>query len=219
MAVVSVDHGSARRIPQWFEEWSVIESEVFDDPPVLRTDRLVLRAITESDGDALFDIFADDEVTEHYAWDRFTTVTQGHELAARSVDQRRRHEALRWGLVLAGSSDIIIGTCGYTRWNTDHRYAIVGYDLNRSYWHRGLMSEALTAVLRWGFEHLAVHRMEASVLAGNTASVALLERAGFHREGMQRERVLHRGSFRDLWLYGLLHREWTAQTTRPPAAG
>lgn len=49
---------------------------------------------------------------EHYGWDTFTTVTQG-QLAARSVDQRHRHEALRWGLVLAGSSDII-GSCGFS---------------------------------------------------------------------------------------------------------
>jgi hypothetical protein len=56
--------------------------DVFGDPPVLRTERLVLRQVTESDGEGLFGIFADDEVTEFYAWDRFTDLGQGHELAA-----------------------------------------------------------------------------------------------------------------------------------------
>lgn len=189
--------------------------EVFDNPPVLRTDRLILRPITEADGDALFDIFAHDEVTEHYAWDTFTTVDQGHVLAAHTVEQRRRHEAIRWGLVPAGS-DRVIGTCGYTRWNTDHRYAIVGYDLHRDYWRRGLMSEAVTAVLGFGFQRLAVHRIEATVLAGNTASAVLLQRLGFHREGVQRERWLQRGVFRDVWLYGLTHRDWAAHATGTP---
>jgi hypothetical protein len=54
----------------------------FGDPPVLRTERLVLWQITESGGEGLFGIFADGEVTEFYAWDRFTDVGQGHELAA-----------------------------------------------------------------------------------------------------------------------------------------
>lgn len=101
--------------------------DVFSDPPVLRTERLVLRQITESDGEGLFGIFADDQVTEFYAWDRFTDVGQGHELAARTAGKFRQREAIRWGLVLA-----------------------------RDYWRRGLMSEAVAAVLRFGFEQMAL---------------------------------------------------------------
>src|ERR1017187_10285924 len=121
--------------------------DVFSDPPVLRTERLVLRQITESDGEGLFGIFADDQVTEFYAWDRFTDVGQGHELAARTAGKFRQREAIRWGLVLA-----------------------------RDYWRRGLMSEAVAAVLRFGFEQMALHRVEATVLTGNTASAALQSR-------------------------------------------
>src|ERR1039457_787234 len=95
--------------------------DVFSDPPVLRTERLVLRQITESDGEGLFGIFADDQVTEFYAWDRFTDVGQGHELAARTAGKFRQREAIRWGLVLA-----------------------------RDYWRRGLMSEAVAAVRHRG---------------------------------------------------------------------
>ena len=181
--------------------------DVFADPPVLRTERLVLRQITESDGEGLFGIFADDEVTEHYAWDTFTSVEQGHELAARTAGQFRQREAIRWGLLLPGSARII-GTCGYTRWVQDSRFAILGYDLARDYWRRGLMSEAVAAVLRLGFEQLALHRVEATVMAGNTASAALLDRAGFRREGVMRERALKRGEFRDVWMFGLTRADW-----------
>jgi RimJ/RimL family protein N-acetyltransferase len=133
---------------------------------VLRTERLLLRQITESDGEGLFDIFADEQVTEHYAWDAFTSVGQGHELAARTAGQFRRREAIRWGLLPPGSPRII--GCGYTRWSQENRFA------------------------------------------GNTASAALLDRAGFRREGVLRERALKRGVFRDVWMYGITDAEWSA---------
>src|ERR1039457_2072884 len=159
--------------------------DVFSDPPVLRTERLVLRQITESDGEGLFGIFADDQVTEFYAWDRVTDVGQGHELAARTAGKFRQREAIRWGLVLA-----------------------------RDYWRRGLMSEAVAAVLRFGFEQMALHRVEATVLTGNTASAALLGRAGFEREGVLRGRCLKREAFGDVWMFGLPRADWAAPASR-----
>jgi [ribosomal protein S5]-alanine N-acetyltransferase len=73
------------------------------------------------------------------------------------------------------------------------------------------MSEAVAAVLRFGFEQMALHRVEATVVTGNTASAALLSRAGFQREGVLRERLLKRGTFRDVWMFGL-----TRPTGPPP---
>jgi RimJ/RimL family protein N-acetyltransferase len=89
--------------------------DVFGEPLVLRTDRLVLRQITESDGEGLFCVFSDDQVTEHYAWDTFTSVGQGHELAARTAEQFRRQEALRWGLVLHHGAFRDVWMFGVTR--------------------------------------------------------------------------------------------------------
>ena len=188
--------------------------DVFNDPPVLSTERLVLRQISESDGEGLFAIFADDQVTEHYAWETFTDVRQGHALAAHTAGQFHRREAIRWGLVpgppLQPGSPLIIGTCGYTRWNQENHFAVLGYDLARPYWRRGLMSEAVAAVLRFGFERMALHRVEATVLTGNTASAALLARAGFQLEGVLRGRALQRETFRDMWMYGITRDDWTA---------
>lgn len=193
--------------------------DVFDQPPVLRTQRLLMRQITEADGEGLFGIFADDQVTEHYAWEAFTSAEQGHELAARTADQFRQRAAIRWGLVLPATPQII-GTCGYTRWDQGNHFAVLGYDLARPYWRRGLMSEAVAAVLQVGFGQMALHRVEATVMAGNTASATLLSRAGFRREGVLRERVLKRGTFRDVQMYGLTRADWavSAQTTDPHAS-
>lgn len=184
--------------------------DVFDEPAVLRTERLMLRQITESDGPDLFDIFGDDQVTAHYAWDTFTSIEQGHALAEQTARAFAQRESLRWGLIPHGS-EAIVGTCGYTRWSRDNRFAILGYDLARPYWHGGLMTEAVTEVLRFGFERMDLNRVEALVMAGNVASITLLSRVGFTHEGELRGRALHRGEFRDVWTFGLLRSEWAAE--------
>jgi ribosomal-protein-alanine N-acetyltransferase len=91
----------------------------------------------------------------------------------------------------------------------ENRFAMLGYDLARPYWRRGLMTEAVTAVLRFGFEQMALNRVEALVMAGNVGSMTLLSRLGFSHEGELRSRALHRGEFRDVWQFGLLRSEWT----------
>jgi RimJ/RimL family protein N-acetyltransferase len=58
---------------------------------------------------------------------------------------------------------------------------------------------------------MALHRVEATVMTGNTASAALLSRAGFSQEGVLRERVLKRGTFRDLQMFGLTRDDWAVQ--------
>jgi [ribosomal protein S5]-alanine N-acetyltransferase len=189
---------------------------MFGDPPVLRTERLVMCQITESDGEGLFGIFADDQVTEHYAWDTFTSVGQGHALAARTAGQFRQRDAIRWGLLLPGSPQII-GTCGYTRWDQENQFAVLGYDLARPYWRRGLMSEAVAAVLLLGFEQAGLNRVEATVMAGNTASAAVLSRTGFQHEGVLRERAFKRGEFRDVHMFGITRAGWTAARPGPGA--
>jgi ribosomal-protein-alanine N-acetyltransferase len=188
----------------------VAVEDVFTELPVLRTTRLYLRRITESDADGLFEIFSDDEVTRYYAFDTFTHIDQARELVVRGAELYQRQEAMRWGLCLA-DADRIIGTCGYTRWSREHHFAILGYDMGRPYWGRGLMSEAVGAVLRLGFEQMRLNRVEATVLVDNSASIAVLARAGFQREGRLTERIWHRGAYHDVYLYGLTRSRWLAR--------
>jgi ribosomal-protein-alanine N-acetyltransferase len=187
---------------------------VFGDPVVLRTTRLILHQITESDGGGLFDIFGDSQVTEHYAWDTFTSLDQGPRAGGQTAGQFRQGEALRWGLLPHGGAQII-GTCGYTRWNHDNHFAVIGYDLASRHWRQGLMTEAVTAVLHYGYEQMELNRVEATVLTGNTASIALLKRIGFQHEGELRKRVLHRGRYHNVHIFGLTRSDWVANTRDP----
>ena len=70
------------------------------------------------------------------------------------------------------------------------------------------MTEAVAEVLRFCFDCLNVHRVEADVTEGNVASAALLRKLGFVLEGLWRERVYSRGAYHGMWQFGLLEQEY-----------
>lgn len=76
------------------------------------------------------------------------------------------------------------------------------------------MAEALPALVSFAFETLGLHRLEADVDPRNAPSIRALERAGFAREGHQRERYLLNGEAQDALLYGLLRRDWVGWSGR-----
>jgi RimJ/RimL family protein N-acetyltransferase len=80
------------------------------------------------------------------------------------------------------------------------------------------MGEAVSAVLDYAFGTLGLHRIEADSDPRNDASMALLERLGFQREGFQRERYFDLGEIQDAVLFGLLAREWRERTDREGAS-
>ena len=86
--------------------------------------------------------------------------------------------------------------------------AEVGYCLHSAHWGQGYMREALSALIGYGFGVLKLRRLEADVDPNNAASLGILARMGFQREGLLRERWNVGGDVQDSVLLGLLAREW-----------
>jgi len=87
-----------------------------------------------------------------------------------------------------------------------NRRAEIGFMLNRDYWRQGLMYQALEAVITFAFDTLKLHRIEADTDPGNTGSLALLEKLGFEREGLFRERWFVNGKWDDSVMLALLNK-------------
>jgi RimJ/RimL family protein N-acetyltransferase len=86
--------------------------------------------------------------------------------------------------------------------------AALNYEIGAAYRGQGFASEAVRAVVRLAHSSLGLNRLEANVFEGNLASVRVLERSGFTREGVQREKVLlQQGRRQDRWLYARLARD------------
>jgi ribosomal-protein-alanine N-acetyltransferase len=90
----------------------------------------------------------------------------------------------------------------------DFHYAETGYELHREYWRQGIMTEAMSVILTYGFTELGLHRIEADIDPRNTRSMSLLLKLGFTYEGNLRQRYFFRGQFEDEHYYGLLKDEW-----------
>lgn len=180
--------------------------------PILETERLRLRAITHADAQALIDLFAHPDVQQYIILDPPCGTLDE---AVAFIDWMNGHflnrAAARWAITLKGGDDRLIGTIGFHFWSREHRRVDIGYDLNRAYWQRGYVTEATHTLVRWCFDNLDLHRVQADCTAGNLASERVLEKVGFTHEGTWRESIFEHGRFVDIKQYGLLRREYLGE--------
>lgn len=175
--------------------------------PILETPRLLLRQMMPEDAAAVYQIFADEEVTRYYDLDTFTNLEQAQRVITRINERFERGEGLRWGIIQKEDGRLI-GTGGYNGWVRPSYRASIGYDLARPAWGQGFMPEALRAMLRYGFETLNLYRVEALVVPGNSQSVRVLQKLGFQEEGLRRSYGYWKNQFWDLHCFSLLKSEW-----------
>ena len=178
-----------------------------DQLPTIRAGRVALRWLTDADVDALFGIFSDPEVMRFWSTTPMTDRRAAEALLEEIRECFRKRELFQWGLVCCGD-DTVIGTCTLAHLDAANRRAEIGFALAREHQGNGYMREALTALLDFAFGDLQLHRVEADVDPRNEPSIRTLERLGFQREGLLRERWRVGGETQDALFYGLLRREW-----------
>lgn len=185
----------------------------FSTYPLLETERLRLRAIRldDADADGLITVFSDPLVLRYLSADPpCSTREQAYSMIRWMHSWYEEKSGLRLAITLREGDDLLIGTCGFHRYNAHARRAEIGYDLASAHWGRGYMTEAARALIHWCFEALDLHRVEADITLGNSASERVLLKNGFTAEGVWREREFEHGRFVDIKQFGLLRREWEA---------
>jgi ribosomal-protein-alanine N-acetyltransferase len=174
--------------------------------PILETPRLLLRRTLPADADTFFLLRSDPEMSRLLPRVPFTRAEADQRLA--EVDAAiDANEFIQWAIVLRETNQMV-GTCCLFRWDKRHAHAEVGYELVPSLWGRGLVTEAVRAILAFGFDAMDLHRVEANVDPGNVGSMRVVEKCGFTREATSRENFRYQGAFRDTAFFGLLRREF-----------
>lgn len=108
-----------------------------------------------------------------------------------------------------------IGRCGIHNWNAEHRRAEIGYVMEEeNYKRKGLMTEALGAVIEYGFNKINLHRMEALVGAGNIPSLRLMEKYNFVKEGLLRQHYYTGGQYQDSVVFSKLYEEYAKESNK-----
>lgn len=173
--------------------------------PTLRGSRVTLRWLTADDVDALHEIFSDPEVARYLAIPRQQSREETARFLAGIHEGFRTGSLYQWGIEHAGR---LLGTCTLSGIDWENRRAEIGFALGRAAWGQGLMPDALASLLEHAFGELRLHRIEADVDPRNGASLRLLEKLGFRREGHLRERYLKDGEIQDSILLGLLRQDY-----------
>ena len=177
--------------------------------PTLETERLVLKEITLKDARWYFEHFNTKEIAEGQDHPGPRDMKEARaELKLYFMDVFRTKRGIRWGITIKGD-DKLIGSAGFYKWNQpEHYQAEMGYDLDPAFWGRGMMTEALTAIIQYGFDKMGLHRIEVLIPHDNNRSQNLVKRLGFTREGVLRDHYFVEGRFSDDVIFSLLKKEW-----------
>ncbi|WLR56977.1 GNAT family protein [Mesobacillus subterraneus] len=171
--------------------------------PILETDRLTLREITEEDTRDLFINFSHAEVMKHYGSEPLENIEEARGLIHSFQAGFNENKGIRWGIQLK-NQETLIGTVGFHALSTKHRRAEIGYELNPYYWGKGLAKEAVGKAVEYGLKGMNLKRIGAIVFLENRRSNELLLKLGFEDEGILRNYIVQAGVSYDTNVFSLL---------------
>lgn len=175
----------------------------FQPFPIIRTNRLVLRAITLLDKQEIFLLRSDKTVLQYLDKAPASSVEEAEAFIELIQKDQQNNDGILWGIALR-ESPVIVGSISFWRLQKEHYRAEIGYALLPHLHGKGIMDEALKAVLKYGFESMQLHSVEANVNPGNTGSMKLLEKNGFVKEAYFKENYFFDGKFIDSVIYSIL---------------
>lgn len=194
-------------------------SEFLETFPILTTERLVLRAPQDKDAEGLYQEFSDARVTKYLDWGGPDSTLQAVECIKNWRDEYEKKNFISW-TIADRKTDLFIGTVVINTRNRDPLYGLfthkisevisLGYNLRKEKWGNGYMTEAVKSVLEFIFKNINTSRVEACVHPENIASLKLLEKLHFCREGLLRKYWYNNqtSQFDDMVMMSLLPHEY-----------
>ncbi len=178
--------------------------------PVIETERLTLKPLAIDDSDSLLEIFSDPEVMRYWNTAAWAEIKDSLGFINESNDSMQRQEALILGVYLKSTGELV-GKCMVFSYDKESKRAEIGFGLGRSCWGQGYISEAGEALVQYGFNSLGLRRIEAEIDPDTLSSAKALEKLGFSREGLLRQRWEVNGVVSDSAMYGRLVSDHSTQ--------
>ena len=175
----------------------------FEPFPILETERLILRRPSPSDVNEMFAMRSDPAVMKYVP----RPLAQNLEDAAKHLElieeKIRTNLGINWAVTIKGK-DQMIGIMGIYQMRPDDYRGEIGYMVLGVHEGKGFTSEAVAAIVKYGFEGLKLNSIEGIIDPGNTASARVLEKNNFRREAHLRQNVFYDGKFLDSVIYAKL---------------
>jgi len=178
-----------------------------------------LRPLEDADAPDLLAEFSDPAVVEFMDIDPLSDLGEAQAIIDWATGLRAVGAGVRWS-IRERAGGAFAGTCGFNAIVVERgRRGEIAYDLARRWWGRGVMSAIMPTLVDFGFDRLALRRLEAMVTPGNARSCRLLERHGFAREGVLRGYGFWKERYWDQIVYGLTQPSAVATLTADQTAG
>jgi ribosomal-protein-alanine N-acetyltransferase len=175
----------------------------FSPFPVLTTEHLILRQVSQDDVNEIFFLRSDERVLEYLSKDPATSIEDASLFIKKINDLENNNDGITWAITLKDEGKLT-GTICYWNITKEHYRAELGYALHPEFHGKGIMQEALSEILRYGFTIMKLHSVEARVDPMNEPSIKLLERNNFIREGLFKEDYFYNGKFLDTAVYSII---------------
>lgn len=174
----------------------------------LETKRLILRRFTVRDADAMYTNWASDpEVTRYLTWPAHAGVETSRAVLADWTAAYAQESCYQWAIVLKDRADDPVGSIGAVDVSDDIAAVQIGYCLGRRWWHQGIMSEALGAVMDFFFDAVGCNRVACRHDPRNPHSGMVMQKCGMKYEGTQRSADRNNQGICDTSWYALLKDE------------
>lgn len=177
----------------------------------IETERLLLRRFVIADLEDMYDGWASrEECARYFPWNAATDIADTKRRLESWMEMYARDDYYQWAIVSKGCQKVI-GVINLHDVDPDYNSAEASYSLTPSYWGRGIATEALEGVLRFGFRELGLNRIYADCFVENKASARVLEKCGMRYEGTARQRYHKNGQYFDAAQYAILAEEYRKQ--------
>ncbi len=142
------------------------------------TERLVLRCLLPSDSSAIFAIRSNPKVAKYLDRSLYQTIEESENFINKISNGIKNNEWLYWGLCLPEDNEVI-GTICLWQFDANYSSADIGYELLPNFQGKGIIQEAITAVINFAFTELKLKSISAEVSSDNLKSVKILKKFGF----------------------------------------
>jgi ribosomal-protein-alanine N-acetyltransferase len=183
-------------------------NHLFETFPIIKFKDITMRALHDGDAESFFLYASNEKVKKYLSNDDIPTSVEKAKQELGYWSRLFNYKAgFYWG-VEDNETKKLIGTCGFNNWSTTHGRAEISYDLDVEYWGKSIMTRCVAEICRFAVQKMKVHRIQATVAHDNVASMRLLDKNGFKREGVLRNYGVLHGFSKDFYMYSLIRGEY-----------
>lgn len=182
---------------------------IFNEMPVLESERLVLQIIEDSHLQDLFDIYNNDNVFEYCGIIPKHNLQTVHKMIGHFERDFNKRSRVKWGIFQKEQSNQLVGIIEVMDLDTKVNKLTMGYFLAEKFWGNGIATESVRRLVEFLFKEVGVNRIEAEVMPANLASKNVLIKNGFFKEGLLRQATFWSGKgVVDLEIYAILMEDY-----------